>query len=47
MTTIFEASCRAFQYEKLLIKIEFQYKRTHIIWRDTEESLNLLNFVIT
>jgi len=37
--TIFEASCRAFQYEKLLIKIKFQWKRSHVTSRDAEESL--------
>ena len=45
--TISEGICRAFQYEKLLIKIQFQCKRSHVTWRDGEESLNLLNFVIT
>jgi len=45
--TVSEASCRSFEYEKLLIKIQFQWKRTHVTWCDAEESLNLLNFVIT
>jgi len=43
----FEANCRAFQYEKLLIKIYFQWKRTHVTWHDAEESLKLINFLIT
>jgi len=45
--TVFEASCHAFHNEKLLIKIYFQWKRTHVTSRDAEESLNLLKFVIT
>jgi len=46
-TTISEASCRTFQYEKFLVKIWLQWKRTWATCHDPEEGLNFLNFVMT
>jgi len=40
--TFSEASCHAFQYEKFVIKIHLQWKRTCITWCDIKIGLNLM-----
>jgi len=56
-TTISEASCRAFHYEKFLVKIQLkrtlddnQINTTYVEtnpWRDAEEGLNFFDLVVT
>ena len=43
VTTISEASCHAFQYEKVVFKMmRVQQTRTRISWRDIDIGLNLI-----